>query len=229
MSLFGPAWADHTSQIARNWRSLVAKEDLVLIAGDISWALRPEEAKADLEWIDALPGKKLLIKGNHDYWWPSSKKLQALLPPTISFIYNSAFHWNDVSIGGARLWDTEEYSFGVFADYKPNPKKNQESPPPKEEGERIFQRELERLELSLKQMDRHAKHKIAMTHYPPIGANLAPSRASSLLEHYGIDTVIFGHLHSLKKESLPLFGTARGVRYILTSCDLIDFTPIRIL
>ncbi len=230
MDVFGPTWIRHAEKIEESWRKAVAPHDLVLVPGDISWAMRLDEAMLDLEWLDDLPGKKLLLKGNHDYWWPSSSKLKSALPPSIDFIQNSTFLWKDVAIGGTRLWDTPEYSFQKFIDFTPNPKAREEgSSQNPEQEEKVFVRELERLERSLAELDRSAKHKIAITHYPPIGADLAPSRASAILEKYGIQICVFGHLHNLKKACLPLFGEARGIRYVLASCDAIDFTPVKIL
>lgn len=229
MEVFGPDWLHHAEKIEAGWLSKVEPHDLVLVPGDISWAMRLDEAKKDLEWLDALPGKKLIVKGNHDFWWASAAKMQAVMPPSIFYLQNSVFNWNDVTIGGARLWDTPEYSFARFIQFTPNPKEKKAPMAVPEEDEKIFTRELMRLELSLKQLDPKAKHKMAITHYPPIGADLEPSRASAILESYGISNCVFGHLHSLKKEFLPLFGAARGVNYVLASCDAIDFTPIKIL
>lgn len=226
MEVFGPLWKDYTQKMEMAWRECVSDQDLVLIAGDISWAMRLEDALADLLWIDALPGTKVMIKGNHDFWWGSSVKLAKVMPASIHWIYNNAFSWKTVSIAGSRLWDSEEYSFHPYIHFKENAQaKNQESS--KEEDEKIFLRELERLKLSLKMLDQQASLKIAMTHYPPISADLKPSRTSALLEEFNIDICVFGHLHSLKKDS-PLFGEARGIRYLLTSCDYLDFKPIHI-
>ena len=108
MEVFGPAWKDYPKRIKEAWERLVGPDDLVLIPGDISWAMKLEDALVDLDWIDRLPGHKLIIRGNHDYWWPSASKLRAVLPPTIHFIQNDAFEWNDITFGGARLWDTHE-------------------------------------------------------------------------------------------------------------------------
>lgn len=231
MELFGPAWKDWTQKIEANWRRLIKPEDLVLIPGDISWAMRPEEALIDLTWIDALPGTKVILRGNHDYWWGSNAKMAKLMPPSIHFIQNTVFLWNDIAIGGTRLWDTPEYNFAPFTIVQPNPKeKTKEFKDPKaaqEEEEKIFIRELERLKLSLSQLPQEANVKIAMVHYPPIGADLTASRASKILEDYHIDICVFGHLHSIRAHSLP-FGKSRGVNYLLTSCDYLDFTPVKI-
>ncbi len=231
MDIFGPHWASHAEKIASNWKSLIHPEDLVLVPGDLSWAMKLEEVIPDLEWVDALPGTKVMIKGNHDYWWGSLGKLAAVLPPSIHLIQNNVFNWKGVTIGGARLWDTPEYSFGSFIEYRDNPKQKKpqaEEIVQQELNQKLFDRELERLKLSLSQLDKEAKVKIAMTHYPPIGANLEPSRAAQILEQHGVQICVFGHLHNLKAGE-PLFGEARGVRYILAACDYIHFQPIAVL
>ena len=228
MDVFGPSWLKHAEKIEEKWNSRVLPKDLVLVPGDISWAMRLDEAMPDLEWLHELPGTKLLVKGNHDYWWASSAKMKAALPPSIQFLSNSVFNWNGVSIGGAKLWDSKEYSFERFIEIQPNPKAKPSQPKDIDQQEKIFCRELDRLELSLKQLNPNAKLRIAITHYPPLGADLQPSRASTILERYGIQICVFGHLHNIKKEFLPLFGTARGIQYILSSCDAIDFSPIKI-
>lgn len=232
MEAFGPSWKDYTDRIQSSWSKIVEQEDLVLIPGDISWATNTQEALKDLDFLEALPGKKLLIRGNHDYWWPSVKKLQEILPPSIHFIHNNSFDWKEITFGGARLWDTYEYSFEDVIEIVFNPfgkiKTPEELKKEKEEGEKIFVRELQRLKLSLEKMNPKATHRIALTHYPPIGADLKPSRASSILEEYEIDICVFGHLHNVRENSLP-FGKARGVRYIFASADYLHFTPTLVL
>lgn len=225
MEKFG--WKDWTGRIERAWRERVAEDDLVLVAGDISWAMRVEEAVPDLEWIGKLPGTKVMIRGNHDYWWPSLKKLREVLPESVHAIHNTAFLWNDVAVAGSRLWDSVEYGFGRYVEAVggPPPEGGAEEAP--EEAEKIFVRELGRLEMSLKAMDRKAHRRLAMTHYPPIGADLKPSRASALLERCGVEACVFGHLHNIRRDE-KLFGEARGVRYLLTSCDYLDNVPIQV-
>jgi len=233
MDVFGPQWKDHAEAIAASWRALVHPEDLVLIPGDISWALTIEEAVADLKWIDALPGTKVMIKGNHDYWWGSLKKLSQVLPPSVHLIQNNAFQWHNVAIGGARLWDTPEYSFGQYIEFKENPKAKEkevdvEDLVQKELSQKIFDREIERLKMSVKMMNMDAEVRIVMTHYPPIGADLERSRASQILEENNIQICVFGHLHNIKP-GLSLFGEKRGVRYVFSAADYTRFQPIAIL
>jgi predicted phosphohydrolase len=231
MDVFGPGWENHAEKIATSWNAMIGPDDLVLIPGDISWAMRLEEARADLDWIHRLPGTKVMIKGNHDYWWGSLKQISQILPPSIHLIQNNAFQWRGATIGGARLWDTPEYGFGEFVEFRENPKeksKDAEVVVQEELSNKIFDRELERLKMSLKQMDPNAELKIAMTHYPPIGADMKPTRASQILEEYGVKIVVFGHLHNIRSDC-SLFGEARGVRYVLTSSDYIRHQPIAIL
>lgn len=227
MALFGSQWIDHHAKIAQFWDEHVHADDLVLIPGDISWAMRLEQAKMDLEWIDARPGTKVLIRGNHDYWWDSASKIRKALPPSLHIISNDAFLWNDVAIGGARLWDSKEYSFSSFIDMKET--KSSAEPPVKDivEDEKIFEREVSRLALSLQAMNKNASLKIVMTHYPPISADLKDSTVSNMLKAAGIDIVVFGHLHSLKRDQ-KLFGIKEGVSYHLVSCDWLDFKLLKI-
>lgn len=227
MAVFGPDWEGYMDKIAASWRELVAKDDLVLLPGDITWAMKLEEAKIDLQWIHELPGTKVMIRGNHDYWWSSAKKMSEIFPSSVHFIHNTAFHWNDIAIGGTRLWDTPEYNFNGYVHFQENPKARPPSDD-QEKDEAIFERELERLKLSLRQMNPAAKLKIAMTHYPPISADLRPSRASAILEEFGIQVCVFGHLHNLKKDK-PMFGEIRGVKYYLTAGDYLDFRPLKVL
>ena len=226
MDLFGPLWESHHEKIQQKWDTLVSKEDLVLIPGDISWALKLNDALPDLTWIHNRPGKKVLIRGNHDYWWDSLTKVQKILPESLYVIQNNSLIFDDISISGARLWNSSEYSFHECIEYKPSttrPKEKEDIDP-----EEIFTKELNRLELSLTSISPMAKIKIAMTHFPPIGLDLLPTRASALFEKFGITHVVFGHLHSLKKTKNHLFGKARGIEYILTSADWLNFSPIEI-
>lgn len=228
MDLFGEQWKDYTIKIQDKWRAQIKDTDLILIPGDISWAMRPEEARPDLEWIHQLPGTKVMLRGNHDYWWTSLSKIEKVLPPSIHLIQNNAFHWQNFSIGGARLWDTPEYSFSPYIQYR----ENLPSQLPKEdnflENEKIFQRELGRLEMSLKCLEKYPHNiRLAMTHYPPIGADLQESQAARILEKYKVSLCVFGHLHNVKR-GVHLFGEKNGIRYLLTACDYLGFNPIKI-
>ena len=220
MEIFG--WKDHPKKVEAAWREKIAIDDIILLAGDLSWAMSVPGVIPDLQWLESLPGKKILIRGNHDYWWKSITKLRSLPFPSIHFIQNDSWTSGDVSIGGTRLWDSNEYQFGNYVAQRKGSEME-----PREVNQTIFNREIERLKLSCSRLQPSAKTRIIMTHYPPIGADLKTSMASKILEDYRIGICIFGHLHGV----LPSlqFGEKNGVHYILTSCDHINFTPIRVL
>lgn len=227
MDVFGDNWKNHPEKMALHWKERVSSEDLVLLPGDISWAKKIQDAEVDLEWIHDLPGTKVMIRGNHDYWWSAISKVRKILPPSIHAIQNDVFLWQDVAIAGSRMWDTDEYGFdGIIAEVdRILPIVEKEEDP--QVREKIFLRELLRLEASLQAIPSHVSKRIAMVHYPPIGLDLAPSRISKLLEKYKIKTCVFGHLHNVVAEE-DLFGEARGIRYVFTACDYLDFCPIKI-
>lgn len=232
MEVFGRAWERYIERMEEAWWDQVGNDDLVLVAGDICWAMRLKDATRDFAWIDTLPGRKVIIRGNHDYWWESLKKVREKLPPSIHAIQNDAYRWGDYSIGGARLWDTQEYGFGEYIVIQPGVDGKLPDPIPSseeelEKSEQIFQRELLRLEMSLERLDQDAPKRIAMTHYPPIGADLEPSKASGLMEKFNVDICVFGHLHSVPPGTLP-FGRAGGIEYRLTSADYLEFIPCKI-
>lgn len=238
-----PGWKEYDSKIKKAWERSIQKEDLVLIAGDISWAIKLDDALTDLCWIDSLPGTKLISEGNHDYWWQSRSKMEKFCEDqqlkTIRFLFKEPFTWKNVQIAGNRLWDTEAYGFNEYIEWHENPGgKNVDKDPEqlkaflekkRETDRKIFEKGLAALDATLSQVSKNPEiYRIAMLHYPPIGADLHPSEASALLEKHQIDLAIFGHLHSVKKGALP-FGTARGVKYLLTSADYLDFKPFKLL
>lgn len=228
MEVFGLPWNKYTSRLQSHWFEEITAQDLVLIAGDISWAKTAEEAKEDLLWLDALPGTKLLLKGNHDYWWGSLSQVKKVLPPSIHLIQNNVFNWHGVSIGGARLWDTQEYSYDEWVEYQENPYAKENAPHLSlEEDEKIFSRELGRLEMSLQQLDKEAKWKIAMTHYPPIGPEGGSSKAFEILQKHGIQTCVFGHIHNMKS-SFPNPQLREGIRFYFTAGDFLGFKPLKL-
>lgn len=225
MDIFGVRWVRHAERLKENWTRIVKPEDLVLIPGDISWGMTPEAAKPDLEWIHALPGTKVMVKGNHDYWWTSLKKLENILPPSIHLIQNNSFTWNSIGFAGTRLWDNIQFNFDSYIDYSPrlteNIAKEEDHP---EETQKIYHRELLRLENSLKALSKNCTYRIALVHYPPVSPILQESPASSLLEKYQINACVFGHIHSMKQDR-PIFGVLNHINYIFTACDYLNCTP----
>lgn len=232
MDVFGEVWVNHPQKIERHWKEVVAEEDLVLIAGDISWAKHLEESLLDLEWIDTLPGTKVMIRGNHDYWWSAISKVRSILPPSIHVIQNDSFSWHDeVTIAGARLWDTPEFSFnGIVQEVEVDcVKPLTETDLDEERAEKIFRRELMRLEKSLCSLNPRAKKRLVMTHYPPLGPGMEETRVTRMLEEHRVDICVFGHVHSLMHTKDPLFGELNGVRYVMTAGDYVDFHPVKLL
>lgn len=209
MDIFG--WGDHATKLKERWGAKVKPEDLVLLPGDISWGKHLDEAMVDLEWIDKLPGTKVMIKGNHDYWWQSIGKLRASLPPSIHALQHDVFNWKDITVGGTRLWDSPEFHF----DYEPNA------------DPKTFERELGRLKMSLDQLNPDAKLRIAMIHYPPMALDCKDTRVTQILESYNIDLCVFGHLHGMNPEE-AYFGEKKGIQYIFCACDYLNFTPLQL-
>ncbi|KAB3531627.1 serine/threonine protein phosphatase [Alkaliphilus pronyensis] len=211
MDIFGSHWFLHHEKIKENWCNNVAIEDTVLIAGDISWAMNIEAAKADLNWINQLPGKKILIKGNHDFWWSSITSLNSLYED-IHFLQNNFYTYEDYAICGTRGW------------LSPNKTKFTQ------QDEKIYQREVHRLILSLEAAKKEGYSKIiVMLHYPPTNEDFEASLFTKTLEEYNVERVIYGHLHGVDSFKAGLQGIHRGVEYHLVSCDYLDFKLLKLI
>lgn len=209
MDIFGPAWGCHAEHIADAWAATVAEEDLVLLPGDFSWAMHLEDARPDMELIAALPGTKLMIRGNHDYWWSSVTKVRSALPPSMFVIQNDHFSFRGLHVAGTRGWTCPG-----SAAFLP-------------EDQKIYDREVLRLGLSLSGLPNDGC-RIAMLHYPPFNENRAPSGFSGLLEDAGVSLAVYGHLHGRSCKG-GFEGVRNGVEYKLVSADHIGFRPKLIL
>jgi predicted phosphohydrolase len=210
MDVFGDNWYKHDEKIKNNWMDIVSDEDTVLIGGDISWSINMEEGLKELQWIHELPGRKIIIKGNHDYWWGSISKLNNLYD-NISFIQNNFFNYEDYAICGTRGWTCPGGDKYTAKD------------------EKIYKRELIRLKLSLDSAKKMGYNKyICMIHYPPTNEKFEGSGFTEILEEYKVEKVIYGHLHGNSLNRV-LNGCRNGVEYIMTSSDYLDFKPIKIL
>ena len=229
MDRFGAEWVNHPAKIEQNWREVVGAKDVVLVPGDISWAKKLPDVMPDLEWLHSLPGTKILLQGNHDYWWAPPSQMEQELPSSIKFIQNNHVHIGPFFFFGTRLWDTKEYSLFDLIDWDPKkgPIPGMKNESDLETQERLYDREIQRLQLSIASLPQHDPGiRIALTHYPPLDHLLTPSRASALIEATGAIHTVFGHLHSVKKDWLgKCFGALNGVQYHLTACDYIDFKP----
>lgn len=209
MDRFGEHWYKHWEKVERSWRERISDDDLVLLPGDHSWALKLEEAGEDLEFIQGLPGRKVLVRGNHDYWWQSLSKVRKRFPG-LYFLQNDAVRFGAAAICGTRGWDLPPTD--GFAEA---------------EDEKIYRRELERLKLGLEALDRTADYRIAMLHYPPLFPYRRETEFTRLLQSYGVDICVYGHLHRSGGHK-PFQGSQGGVNYYLVSCDMLDFEPLAI-
>jgi predicted phosphohydrolase len=209
MDVFGEAWRFHVEKLERNWRETVLDEDLVLIPGDISWAMQLNAALPDLAFIGRLPGRKILLKGNHDYWWSAIGRVRAALPENMRALQNDAFMEDDVGICGSRGWICPGSS-NFSAD-----------------DEKIYLREIERLKLSVRALSA-TKTRIAMMHFPPFCEKERTSGFTEIFEESGIHTVVYGHLHG-EANRYAFEGERNGVVYHCIAADKLNFIPKRIL
>lgn len=204
MDIFGDHWADHWGQISADWQVKVNPEDWVLIAGDISWAMTVEEALPDLARIDAMPGRKIIIRGNHDYWWDSITKVRSALPPSITAVQNDHAVAEGIAVCGTRGWSVpggREFT---------------------EHDRKIYERECIRLGLSLQSAPRDMPI-IVMIHYPPYNDPREDTGFTELVRRYPVADVVFGHLHGISLKHVRE-GEYGDVRYHLTSCDYLGFS-----
>ncbi len=216
MEIFGSRWQDYTFRIKQNWERLVRDEDTVIIPGDISWALSLEDAVSDLKFIDSLPGKKILGKGNHDFWWSTMKKHSALFErigiSTISFLYNNAAEVEDYIIAGTRGW------------YHDDDCKNM---PDNADFEKLTKRESLRLRTSLdaakKLKGESDKEILVFMHFPPFWSGKESEGLVDILEEYGIRRLYFGHIHGNYTVEPTILH--RGMEMSLVSADYLEFIP----
>ena len=212
MDIFGGNWEGYTDKIIENWSKKITNEDLVLIAGDISWAMKIEDAKPDLKWIDNLPGRKIIIKGNHEYWWKSISAVREILPESINAIQNDSVKIGNFIICGTRGWSV--------------PEENKEF---SQEDEKIYKREIERLKLTLKSakvLQTNNEKIICMMHFPPFDGNGNESEFTKLFEEFGVSVVVFGHIHGYT--NCKLKQIKKDIMYYFTSCDHIKNDPVEI-
>lgn len=210
MDIFGGAWQNYVEIIVENWINMVSDDDIVLIAGDISWAMTFENALPDLNFISKLPGTKIMIRGNHDYWWKSITAMRKAFPHNIFAIQNDCQKIGNFLICGTRGWTV--------------PERNEIQSP---EDKKIFLRETERLKLTLNAMQsmRNPLDKvILMMHYPPFNSMRFESDFTAQIEQYNVDYVVYGHLHG-KSGRADLKTIINGIPYFLTSCDKLNNIP----
>jgi predicted phosphohydrolase len=210
MDVFGGNWQGHPQIIFERWQESIQKDDLVLIPGDISWAMNLDEALEDLKDVAALPGKKVLLRGNHDYWWSAIGKLRQSLPKDMYALQNDALVFDDVVIAGARGWNCPgSYDFS-------------------EQDLKIYQREVSRLKLSLEAARAYPDKKlIVMMHFPPTNPKLEPSGFTELLLKAKPSALVFGHIHG-ENQMMPLPNLGE-TKVHFVAADALEFYPKRIL
>ena len=203
MDIFGGNWVGYLDKIIEDWNEKVTDDDLVLIGGDISWAMDIDDAKKDLEIISSLKGKKILIKGNHDYWWSGITKVRDILPENVYALQNDSIKFGNVIICGSRCWSVPG------------------SPDFTEQDNKIYLRETERLKLSFKSVEkiRETGDKlITLIHFPPFNVRRDNSLFTEIFEKNDVNAVVYGHLHG-KDVRADKLVVKNGVKYYLTSCD----------
>ena len=211
MNIFGDNWDNHEEKIINSWKNQVKDDDIVLVVGDTSWGINMNEAEQDLDIIHKLPGKKIFVKGNHDYWWTTVTKLNKLYE-NMSFLQNNFYSYKDYAICGTRGWICPN-------DFKFT-----------QEDEKIYKREAHRLKLSLDSAKKAGFKKIiVITHYPPTNDKLESSLFTDIYEEYCVEKVIYGHLHGKESFKMGLEGIRNEVEYKLVSCDYTNFNIIKIM
>ena len=206
MDVFGERWEGYVEKIFDDWKQKVTDDDVVLLAGDFSWAMKLQDALADFDLLKSLPGKKVIIKGNHDYWWPSISVLRQALPENIFALQNDAIKFGAVIVCGTRGWSV------------PEPGERQSS-----EDDKIYKRAVIRLELTLQaaqKLQTNGEKIVCMMHYPPCNFRREASGFTTLIEKYNVNAVVFGHLHGYKKIQTKF--VLNGIDYYLTSCDMVE-------
>ncbi|MFC1479046.1 metallophosphoesterase [Planctomycetota bacterium] len=225
MDIFGKEWKNHQDTIARSWDETVGGDDIVLIPGDFSWAMRLEDTRDDFTWLKQRPGSKVMIRGNHDFWWDSVTKVREVVPECTFVIQNDSLVLDDIGFGGTRFWDDPDVSWPLA-----NTKSKEaeavvgDEELSTEEGEKLIDRELQRLRMSLELLPDDLSFRIALLHFPPIGLK-GKSRAAHILKEYNIDVCVFGHVHSVDRSKVKKDTFKRsGVTYYPVSADFLGFS-----
>ena len=203
-------WQDYEKRLEENWRLLVRDEDTVVLPGDISWGMTMQQSLPDLQFLDRLPGQKIILKGNHDYWWPTRAKMDAFFEQngiaTVRALFHDALLVEGKALCGTRSWFYEQ----------------------DEPDEKVFLRELGRLRMSLEEAKKlQAEEIIAFLHYPPLYQNFRCEEIISLLKEYGVARCFYGHIHGPSIQ-YAFQGESDGIAFKLVSADSLRFVPYKI-
>lgn len=210
MDIFGSRWKDHPDKIRKHWLESVSPDDIVLVPGDISWGMNYSEAAPDLEFLDDLPGRKYICRGNHDYWWTSRKQVIAHTGASITVLQRTAVRCPGFVLGASKGWSTP-----LWEGYKPADKK-------------YYERELTRMKMTLEQavnLAESGERIVYMMHYPPV-VDGRPSEFAEYLAESGVSLCVYGHLHGTWPEQVNM--EYRGVQFRIASADYLNFKPLDI-
>lgn len=221
MDVFGARWKNYTEKICKQWRAVVTDADTVILPGDISWGMNLAESKADFALLDSLPGRKLIGKGNHDFWWETATKLHRFFDEcgfqTMDLLYNNAYVVEDFIVCGTRGWFLEE---------------NQQQTVGEVDFAKIANRELQRLKISLDaaralRVGEHTdKEILVFLHFPPVWNDFCCREMLELMTSYGVQRCYYGHIHGVY--AVPRVQTVGGLSLSLVSSDFLNFTPQKI-
>ena len=204
-------WTNYTERIRANWQRLVEPDDTVVIAGDISWAMKLNEINKDFEYIQSLNGKKIILKGNHDYWWTTKSKMDKYISDSgfdsISILHNNYYVVEDTAICGTRGW---------FYDAE------------KDEDMLILKREVGRLKMSIEPAVSAGYKPVVFLHYPPIYNGMECTEIMDVLREYEIEKCFYGHVHGGNAAKKAFIGEKDGISFRLIACDYVNFTPLSI-
>ena len=217
MEVFGEKWKDYTKRIQKNWSAVVSENDTVILPGDISWALNLEDSLNDLKWINALPGKKILMKGNHDFWWSTVTKMKRFFAEndlnTLDILHNNAIETESYILAGSRGWfvdKTVQSQKNITVDY-----------------DKILNREQIHLRMSLneakKMQESSNKEILAFFHFPPIWSDFKCDELLNILNEYNVSRAFFGHIHGSYNHRS--YFEYNGIQFRMISADFIDFIP----
>jgi len=204
-------WENYTDRIAQNWQRLVTPEDTVVIAGDISWAMDIKDTVKDFTYLNNLNGKKILMKGNHDYWWATKSKMDKFLAEngfdTMSILHNTYYEAGGIAICGSRGW---------FYDAE------------KDEDMKVLHREVGRLKMSIEPAIKAGLEPVVFLHYPPVYNNTECAEIMNVLREYKIKKCFYGHIHGGNAAKRAVTGEYDGIIFRLVACDYLKFTPLYI-
>ena len=208
MDIFGPQWQDYYGTLYANWLQTVGPEDTVLMAGDISWAMTLPETLYDFDYLAALPGQIVIVKGNHDYWWQSISQVRSALPPNCRALQHSSLIVGSRAVCGSRGWLTPDHP-----DYS------------EAEDGKIYARELLRLRMALEEGAQSGLPLVALTHYPPLSQPTAHNDMLALLKEFSVELCVYGHIHGSLAKNVAA-GPCQGLEFVNASCDRLNFLPL---